>query len=212
MRVGLLCLGFTLLMGSLAPTGCRTTSGGQSGDEGGVTDRTDGVASPPTDTQPSCAHAVSYGPDERLSSSMCESTDERYRSGELKWLGGDSPAGPYRCICPDGWHDVPDAGSCEQALEQTCGVDLNEPRACYEQLRPYSRADLRDGNPPYSICYPVRDVPGSWRCQCDRDGPLTPVQDQECMSALLATCECPSNPDPDAGTCWVPKLDAGAGG
>src|SRR5262245_1759638 len=192
------CLVVSLFAASMAQLGCRTTSGGQSGDEGGLTARTDGVASPPTNTQPFCSHAVSYGPDERLSSSMCESTDERYRSRELEWLGGDTPAGPYRCYCPDGSHDVPSAGSCKEALEQTCGVDLDEPRQCAEQLRPYSRSDIRDGNPPYSSCYPVRGVPGSWRCQCDRDGPLTSVEAQECRSALLATCECPSNPGPDA--------------
>jgi hypothetical protein len=189
MRVGL-----TLLFVSFGHVGCRETGGGQSGDEG------NGHGEPPTAVgmghiiTPVCVHQASYGPEGPYFVSQCDSTDERYFTGELRWNGEETPSGPYRCDCPtNSRYEVPTADNCEDALVLACGVDLQEPQPCFDE---------------HAACWPVFGAPGSWRCRCSADGPLATVVHDDCHGALLLT-SCPLACSSDAGQCATSPGDGG---
>ena len=196
MRIGFLGIGLALL--SMVHVGCRSTNGGQSGDEGTFHRAPGGHASPATPT-PFCGHDVSYGPTERVVSYVCSSKDERYYSGEQVWSVGDpTPAGAYECRCPYEARDiveVSDAGSCEDALIVACGVDLDAPKPCF-------MPGTADG-----ACWPERDTPGTWRCRCLADEPLETAQHVDCRSAWALAC---SPTCGDAGQCETSSIDGGS--
>lgn len=197
MRIGFIGVGLTLL--SMAHVGCRSTNGGQSGDEGPLHFQgPGGLATPPeTPTTALCSHGVSYA-NERVISYVCTSKDERYLSGELAWSVGDpTPAGAYECRCPYEAREVsevPDADSCEDALIVACGVDLDGPKPC-------SVPDTLEG-----ACWPERGAPGTWSCRCRPDEPLKTAQHADCRSAGVLVCPPTCS---DAGQCETTSSDGG---
>ena len=185
--------GIALLLPSIAQAGC---GGGQSGDEGTLHSQPPSVLGTPASDSPYCRHQVFYGPHGPGETYQCETTDQRYLSGELRWRSGQpTPSGPYHCYCPSSEQEVPAADSCEDAITLACGVDLAAPQSCPVSEHP-------DG-----ACWPVLGSPGSWRCRCGSEDVLTSVEHEDCRSAWFAACR-PSCPG-DAGRCEPSSSDGG---
>jgi len=89
-------------------------------------------------------------------------------------IGDPTPSGTYECVCSASSVQFAQAGRCEQALVDVCHVDLNAPTACSFQNK---------------TCWPIRDQPGSWQCECTfRSTLLTTVEAATCDDARVSAC------------------------
>jgi hypothetical protein len=132
--------------------------------------------------RPRCSVSENYGPDEPYRSYTCA-----HEVVDATWRRGDpTPAGSYVCDCPGSHAETIVAESCTDALVAACDVDLATPTPC-------SSGD--------AACWPVRDQPETWRCQCDATGYISanaPISENlmatHCLSALAEFC--PAAPEP----------------
>jgi hypothetical protein len=96
---------------------------------------------------------------------------------------------------------VADAESCLDALVRACGVDLEAPEPCWEQL-------VFSSSGP-SICWPMFAEPGRWSCRCEPGRPLFSAEHGDCQTALRSVCTPTCTGEGDAGRCEITYPDAG---
>jgi hypothetical protein len=136
------------------------TPSGQTGDEGRLSQT----------IRPRCYTEENFGPGERYRSYTCA-----HEVADPTWRQGDpTPAGSYVCVCSGSHAETIVSDTCTDALVAACGVDLAAPTSCSS-----------DG----AACWPVRDQPETWRCQCNADAPISEnLVSAHCLSALAEVC------------------------
>jgi hypothetical protein len=164
-------------IGALFGAACAHDSGANSGPSSGQT----GDEGSRT-VRARCSRSENFGPGEVFRTYTCA-----YQVADPTWRQGDAtPAGNYTCICSGSAAETIVSANCTDALATACGVDLAAPTPC------------SDGE---AACWPVRDQPDTWRCQCDADAPISEnLVAARCLSAMAEVCVAAIEPTCDAAT------------